>query len=165
MSFLEPYSKSMASLFLLLLFAFVSFSNPLVSAQKALTAYDILQQYGFPVGILPVGVTGYELDRVTGEFSLYLNQKCRFSIESYALEYKPTIKGVISQGRIRNLKGVTVKVLLLWLNIVEVVNDGYDLQFSVGIASANFPIDGFYESPQCGCGFDCGKAGKLVAAS
>lgn len=156
------FSKLMASLLLL---AFISFSSSLVSAQKALTAYDILQQYGFPVGILPVGVTGYELNRATGEFSLFLNQKCKFKIESYELEYKPTVQGVISQGRIRKLKGVSVKIVLLWLSIVEVVNDGDDLQFSVGIASANFPLDSFYESPQCGCGFDCDKAGSLVSAS
>lgn len=29
------------------------------------------------------------------------------------------------------------------------------LEFSVGIASASFGIDNFYECPQCGCGFDC----------
>ncbi|XP_022991260.1 uncharacterized protein At5g01610-like [Cucurbita maxima] len=156
------FSKLMASLLFL---AFVSFSSPLVSAQKALTAYDIIQQYGFPVGILPLGVTGYELDRDTGSFSLFLDQKCKFTIDSYELEYKPTITGVISQGRLSKLKGVSVKILILWLSIVEVVSDGDELGFSVGIASANFPIDSFYESPQCGCGFDCNKVGSLVSAS
>lgn len=149
----------------LLFLALISFSTSLVSAQKTLTAYDIIQQYGFPVGILPIGVTAYELNRATGEFSLFLNQRCKFSIESYELEYKSTVRGVISQGRIRKLKGVSVKIVLLWLSIVEVVNDGDDLQFSVGIASANFPIDSFYESPQCGCGFDCNKVESLVSAS
>ena len=40
------------------------------------------------------------------------------------------------------------------------VKDDDELQFSVGIASANFPLDGFDESPSCGCGFDC--VGKEV---
>ncbi|KAG2324387.1 hypothetical protein Bca52824_007115 [Brassica carinata] len=43
----------------------------------------------------------------------------------------------------------------LWLNIVEVIRNGDELEFSVGITSANFVIEEFYESPQCGCGFDC----------
>ncbi|KAG6575818.1 hypothetical protein SDJN03_26457, partial [Cucurbita argyrosperma subsp. sororia] len=149
----------------LLFLAFVSLSSPLVSAQKALTAYDIIQQYGFPVGILPLGVTGYKLDRDTGSFSLFLDQKCKFAIDSYELEYKPTVTGVISQGKLSKLKGVSVKILILWFSIVEVVSDGDELGFSVGIASANFPIDSFYESPQCGCGFDCNKVGSLVSAS
>ncbi|KGN45500.2 uncharacterized protein LOC101206914 [Cucumis sativus] len=157
------FSKLMASLLLL---ASISLSTSLVSDPEALTAYDILQQYGFPVGILPIGATGYQLNRATGEFSLYLSQKCKFKIDSYELEYKSTLQGVISKGRIRKLKGVSVKIFLLWLSIVEVVNDGDDLQFSVGIASANFPLDSFYESPRCGCGFDCDNgAGSLVSAS
>ncbi|KAL4038863.1 hypothetical protein IC575_002499 [Cucumis melo] len=157
------FSKLLASLLLL---ASISLSTSLISDPKTLTAYDILQQYGFPVGILPIGATGYELNRATGEFSLYLNQRCKFKIDSYELEYKSTVQGVISQGRIRKLKGVSVKIVLLWLSIVEVVNDGDDLQFSVGIASANFPLDSFYESPRCGCGFDCDNgAGSLVSAS
>ncbi|KAG6593208.1 uncharacterized protein At5g01610-like [Cucurbita pepo subsp. pepo] len=149
-----------------LLLAFISLSSiPLACAQKSLSAYDILQQYGFPVGILPVGVTGYEFNKATGEFSLFLNRKCRFWIDSYELEYKPTVKGVISQGVIKNLKGVSVKILLIWFNIVEVVSDSDELRFSIGVASANFPINSFYESPQCGCGFDCDKVGSLVSAS
>ncbi|WOK93098.1 hypothetical protein Cni_G01791 [Canna indica] len=54
-----------------------------------------------------------------------------------------------------NLKGVSVKVLFFWLNIIEVrlLNDS--LRFSVGIASADFTLSNFYISPQCGCGLDC----------
>lgn len=48
-----------------------------------------------------------------------------------------------------------MQVLFLWLNIVEVTRVHDELGFSVGIASASFPIDNFFESPQCGCGFDC----------
>ncbi|CAN0922731.1 Polyadenylate-binding protein-interacting protein 10 [Linum grandiflorum] len=43
----------------------------------------------------------------------------------------------------------------IWLNIVEVVHDDGQMQFSVGITSADFPLDGFDETPQCGCGFNC----------
>lgn len=119
------------------------------------TAYEILERCDFPVGLLPNGVTGYEFNEDSGEFKVHLSQTCKFHIESYQLEYKSTITGVLSKDRITHLKGVSVKVLILWLNIVEIVKEDDELQFSVGIASANFPVDGFEESPTCGCGFDC----------
>lgn len=71
------------------------------------------------------------------------------------MRYKSTISGTISKNRIRDLKGISVQVLFLWLNIVEVVRDGDELEFSVGIASANFGIENFEVCPQCGCGLNC----------
>uniref|UniRef100_A0A5B7BXF8 DUF538 domain-containing protein n=1 Tax=Davidia involucrata TaxID=16924 RepID=A0A5B7BXF8_DAVIN len=147
--------------------AFLCVSLSFVSAtgdgDGKLSAYEVLQQYDFPIGIIPKGVTGYDLNAATGEFSAYLNGTCSFSLEnSYQLRYKSTIKGVISKDRLKKLKGVSVKVLLFWLDIVEVKRNGNDLEFSVGIVSATFPIDNFEECPQCGCGLDCvnGKARK-----
>ncbi|GAB4829719.1 hypothetical protein Ancab_019371, partial [Ancistrocladus abbreviatus] len=109
------------------------------------------------VGLLPKGITGYELDESTGKFSAYLDENCRFSLEgSYQLDYKPTIKGYISSGKLSSLEGVKVKLLFLWVNIIEVYRSGGSLEFSVGITSAGFPIDNFFVSSQCGCGLDCG---------
>ncbi|ESQ36654.1 hypothetical protein EUTSA_v10008908mg [Eutrema salsugineum] len=120
------------------------------------TAYSLLQSYNFPVGILPKGVVSYDLDESTGKFHAYFNKSCSFALQgSYQLDYKSTISGYISENKITKLTGVKVKVLFLWLNIVEVIRNGDELEFSVGITSANFAIEEFYESPQCGCGFDC----------
>ncbi|XP_031375901.1 uncharacterized protein LOC116190355 [Punica granatum] len=126
--------------------------------------YEALQGFNFPEGLLPKGATGYELDEDTGRFRAYLNGSCSFSLEgSYQLKYKSTINGYISQNKLTKLSGIRVKVLFVWLNIVEVVRRGDELEFSVGIASASFSIDNFYECPQCGCGFDClsGQTSKL----
>ena len=104
----------------------------------------------------------------TGRLHAYLNSSCSFSLEgSYQLKYKSTISGIISNNRLKDLSGISVKVLFLWLNIVEVIRDGDELEFSVGIASASFPIDNFYECPQCGCGLDCvnRKVSKLRVKS
>ena len=144
----------------------IALSTPLSSetgdGDETLSAYQALQQYGFPAGILPKGVTRYELDRETGEFRAYLNETCSFDLEgSYSLKYQPTITGVVSRGRIGELRGVSVKVLFFWLDIVEVVRSGDQLQFSVGILSASFPIENFAVCPQCGCGLVCG-AGRPV---
>ncbi|CAF1923534.1 unnamed protein product [Brassica oleracea] len=120
------------------------------------TAYTLLQSYNFPVGILPKGVLSYDLDEPTGKFHAYFDKSCSFALQgSYQLDYKSTISGVISENKLTKLTGVKVKVLFLWLNIVEVIRDGDELEFSVGITSANFAIEEFYESPRCGCGFDC----------
>ncbi|KAL6527598.1 hypothetical protein OROMI_029409 [Orobanche minor] len=120
------------------------------------TAYEMLQSYDFPAGILPVGVTHYDLDKSSGKFNAYFNNSCSFSLEgSYELKYKSRISGYIYKDRLADISGVSVKVLFLWLNIVEVTRNGENLEFSVGIASADFPIDNFYVCPQCGCGLNC----------
>ncbi|GLU16825.1 hypothetical protein SLE2022_332390 [Rubroshorea leprosula] len=125
-------------------------------ADDTRTAYEILQGYNFPVGLLPKGIVKYDLDPSTGKFHAYWNASCAFSLEgSYQLKYQSTISGYISDKKLTGLTGVSVKVFFFWLNIVEVDRSGDELEFSVGIASAAFPIDSFYESPQCGCGFDC----------
>lgn len=144
------------SLTSILCFLYLLFSATAASRNEKPSAYEDLQRYDFPMGILPKGVKDYELNTKTGEFSAYLNSTCSFRLEnSYQLNYKPVIKGVISKGRLTKLSGVSVKVVLLWLNIVEVRRKGENLAFSVGLTSANFPIDNFEECPQCGCGLDC----------
>ncbi|RZB71370.1 hypothetical protein D0Y65_036029 [Glycine soja] len=99
-------------------------------------------EYGFPLGLLPKGAIGYSLNKDNDEFTVYFQGVCSFDIEAYML-------------KLYNLKGVTVKILLLWLNIVKVYRQGNDFYFSVGITSTDFDIENFLESPQCGCSFDC----------
>ncbi|KAJ8898602.1 hypothetical protein K2173_004215 [Erythroxylum novogranatense] len=153
---------SISAVLPILLLLLLSPLSPKAISGEVQTAYEILAGYNFPIGILPKGVTGYELDENTGKFNAYLNDSCSFSLEgSYQLKYKSTISGVISDNKLRELSGVSVKILFLWLNIVEVVRDGDELQFSVGIASANFAIDNFYVCPQCGCGLNCDNGSKV----
>nr|XP_043610517.1 uncharacterized protein LOC122582221 [Erigeron canadensis] len=123
------------------------------------TAYEALELYDFPTGLLPVGVTGYTLDQTTGAFEVYLPETCKYTVQGYNLRYQSTISGIISKDKLTNLKGISVKVLFVWVNIVEVSRDGDELYLSVGILSASFDISGFIESPQCGCGFDCNGLG------
>ena len=152
------------ALILFLLQSLLAASFPLTIADDKPSAYEVLQRYNFPVGLLPKGIVKYDLDESTGQFHAYLKGSCSFSLEgSYQLKYKSTISGIISNNRLKDLSGISVKVLFLWLNIVEVIRDGDELEFSVGMASASFPIDNFYECPQCGCGLDCvnGKVSKL----
>ncbi|KAI3449464.1 hypothetical protein Pfo_006129 [Paulownia fortunei] len=159
-SHFPPHMSSLTCLILTISLAFISASAPATEAADSPTVYEVLESYGFPVGLLPKGVTSYELNSATGKFSVYLNSSCSFTIDGYDLKYKTTITGTISTDKIKNLNGIQVKVLLFWVNIIEVTKDGDELELSVGIASADFGVDNFYESPQCGCGFDCVNAGK-----
>lgn len=128
------------------------------------TAYQVLQGYDFPAGLLPEGVKGYYLDSTTGKFSTYFNDNCTFSQGQYQLQFKSTIQGYISKGRLSSLDGVSVTFLRVSINIVEIVRQGNDINISVGIGSAWFPMDYFEESPQCGCGMSCSlrQAKKLL---
>ncbi|XP_017970819.1 PREDICTED: uncharacterized protein At5g01610 [Theobroma cacao] len=159
----KPFS-SIAFLPYILLFLISSSSSSSSSASgdNTLTAYEVLEEYDFPIGLLPNGVLSYELDNSTGEFSVYLNGSCTFSIDSYELKYKSTITGVISKDKLTSLSGIKVKVLFLWLNIRSVIRDDDELELSVGIASADFSVDNFSECPTCGCGFDCDTVGRKI---
>ena len=139
-------------------------SPPVTSANENPTAYEVLQDYNFPVGLLPEGVLGYELNSTTGKFIAYLNDTCSFSEGAYQLKYLSTIKGNISNGKLDSLEGVSVKFFHVWMNIVEILRRGNDIDFSVGVGKAWFPIEYFEESPQCGCGMNCGRrqARKLL---
>ncbi|XP_071687106.1 uncharacterized protein At5g01610-like [Rutidosis leptorrhynchoides] len=153
-----PTSPAIHSLLILssiALLLIISVELPLSSAAGTPTAYEKLLEYDFPVGLLPIGVTGYELNTDTGEFKAYLKETCTFKIQGYNLKYKSTISGVIEKGKLKNLSGINVKILIVWLNIVEVSRKGDTLDFSVGIMSAGFGVSNFIESPECGRGFDC----------
>lgn len=120
------------------------------------TAYEVLEEYGFPVGLLPKGVQSYDLDPSTGKFSVRLGGVCSFKLRgAYDVEYRSTVTGRISDKRLYDLNGISVKVLFFWLNIVEVHVDGDVVHFSVGVTSASFPASNFEKCPQCGCGMDC----------
>lgn len=148
---------------LLSLLLLVSLSSTFADDTQ-LTAYEALEEYDFPAGLLPVGVTGYTLDEETGEFQVFLNNACTYSVQGYDLKYQSTISGTISKDKITDLKGISVKVLFFWVNIVEVTRDDDELSLSVGILSASFDISGFVESPQCGCGFDCNSLPEITNA-
>ncbi|XP_077224233.1 uncharacterized protein LOC143857682 [Tasmannia lanceolata] len=122
---------------------------------KNLTAYEMLESYNFPKGILPQGVKGYVLNQ-DGSFEAYLDGECNFAVEGgYSLSYRKTISGKVSVGSLKELRGVSVKVLFIWLGISEVSSVDGQLDLYVGPVSASFPLSNFEECPRCGCGLDC----------
>ncbi|KAK4758636.1 hypothetical protein SAY87_019937 [Trapa incisa] len=90
---------------------------------------------------------------------LFQSPPAASSLDSYeALQEFNFPKGLLPKGVIGyelDRDSGKFRILFLWMNIVEVTRVN-DLEFSVGIASASYDIDNFFESTQCGCGFDCG---------
>ncbi|XP_073013551.1 uncharacterized protein [Typha latifolia] len=122
------------------------------------TAYQMLERFNFPRGILPEGVRSYQL-RQDGSFEVYLSSDCEFEVSGkYLLRYKRKIAGKVQSGSLEELNGVSVKVLFLWIGIDKVQRNGDELSFYVGPLSASFPTDNFDECPECRCGFDCAAA-------
>ncbi|XP_047320765.1 uncharacterized protein At5g01610-like [Impatiens glandulifera] len=159
-----PHHHQRSTIIIIIISALISFFF-LVSSSAAdqPSAYEVLKSYNFPIGILPKGVTGYELEESTGKFAVYLNGSCGFAIEnSYKLEYKSTIKGFLQKGKLSKLEGVKVKLLFVWVDIIDIERSDDSLVFSVGIAWAGFTVDNFEESPQCGCGFNCNSSLELL---
>ncbi|RVW60376.1 hypothetical protein CK203_089873 [Vitis vinifera] len=97
------------------------------------TAYEVLEDYNFPVGLFQKSV--YE--------------------GGYRLKYEPTIKGYISNGKISSLEGVSVMFFHKWRKIVEILRRDNHIHFSAGVARDRFHIKDFEECPQCVCSMNC----------
>jgi hypothetical protein len=124
----------------------------------------MLEGFGFPRGILPVGVTGYKYRPSDGAFEVYLDGDCEFEVDGrYRLTYRRTISGNVEGGSIRNLGGVSVRMFLFNLGVDRVVME--HLMFYVGPLSQAFPVDGFEESPECRCRRGVAAMGDGVAAA
>jgi hypothetical protein len=125
-------------------------------SSEQLSAYTVLEQFGFPRGILPANAGAYTLNSDDGSFVINLESPCSLDLDSgYQLKYRSQITGRIETGAIRKLTGVSVKVLFFWVSIDEAIRDGDELLFYVGVVSASFPVSNFYICPECGCGLQC----------
>lgn len=108
----------------------------------------MLEQYNLSRGILPDGVTGYDL-RPDGSFEVYLPGDCSIRVGETAIRYSSLVAGNIQSQWIRALKGVKVRVLLTWIAISEVNRTDDQLNFFAGRISKSFPVDKFASRPQC----------------
>ncbi|EXB81016.1 hypothetical protein L484_001571 [Morus notabilis] len=75
------------------------------------SVYQVPRNYDLPSGLLPKGVKNYDLDLSTGKFAAYFNNSCSFSVEGpYQLNYKPAIRGFISNRKLESLEGLSTKL-------------------------------------------------------
>ncbi|GAV66970.1 DUF538 domain-containing protein [Cephalotus follicularis] len=71
----------MASLFIIC-FILMTISSPYVLTNDKLSAYEVLQEYNFPHGLLPKGVNGYEINGDELEFSVGFSSK-DFTVKNF----------------------------------------------------------------------------------
>uniref|UniRef100_A0ACD6A2Q4 Uncharacterized protein n=1 Tax=Avena sativa TaxID=4498 RepID=A0ACD6A2Q4_AVESA len=113
------------------------------------TAYEMLERYGFPPGILPEGAESYDLGS-DGSFQVNFPSDCCFRISKrYRLHYSSRIAGNIQNGSISGLEGVKVKIVFAWISIGEVGLDGGELRMHAGPLSKSFSADHFSTSLEC----------------
>jgi hypothetical protein len=160
MAFLPKAAAAAAPMAVLISLALLLLLPPQMQRCRALgisssssnsTAYEVLESYGFPSGLLPDTVTSYDLDEDDGSFTVSLESSCTVKIpsSSYTIKYSATITGTLEYERLSNLSGVKVKVLFIWWPISSIAVSGSSLVFSVSIASASYDISNFSESPVC----------------
>lgn len=126
---------------------FLAFAD--TQSYSTLTAYEMLENFDFPRGILPEGVQSYVM-RNDGGFDVFLGDYCDLKVSGdYLLRYKRKISGKLEPGSLKNLDGVSVKILFLWFGISEVIRSGDELSFYVGPFSVSFSVSNFEFCPQC----------------
>jgi len=122
-------------------------SDPLATTD----AYERIESFGFPQGILPHTITGYTFEPSSGRFTLYLEGECKVLIQhTYPLQYDKVITGLLSYGQLQDLRGIRVKAFYVWWSITAISRSNDDnLSFVVGILSAKFPLQSFDDPPIC----------------
>lgn len=157
----ETQRKSAVFAILAFLMLFISAA---AESSDGNTVYEVLESYNFPKGILPTNAKDYVLNQ-DGSFEVDLDKLCSFGIEAgYKLRYQRKISGNISSGYLKNLRGISVKIAFLWLDISAVELGDGQLDFYVGPFYAGFPLSNFYVCPSCGCGLDCDTSQMLLSS-
>ncbi|KAG6480098.1 uncharacterized protein LOC122020850 [Zingiber officinale] len=156
--------KIQSCVLLLLLVSALTLSSADSPGSEQPSAYEMLEKFDFPKGILPEGVQSYEL-KGDGSFTVFLAGDCKFKVDGgYVLKYGRKITGKVEAGALTNLNGVSVKILFAWFSIGSVARSDAALNFYVGPLSASFPVSNFEECPSCSCGFDCATAAAALSA-
>jgi hypothetical protein len=113
------------------------------------TAYNMLTKFGFPPGIIPQGVQGYDL-RQDGSFEMHFAGECALHVVGFKVRYSSRLAGNIGDRAIFGLEGVKVKIAFLWIRITEVTRAGGDIKVRLRTGGTmSYPVGDFSIIPQC----------------
>lgn len=112
------------------------------------TAYEMVENYGFPRGILPEGVTGYTLDP-NGSFEVYRPEDCHLDAGNLQVVISKRISGNIQNRTIQGLDGVKVKLVLKWFGVDQVERIDDRIQAHTRFVSRSLPVSKFATSLHC----------------
>ncbi|TYI19763.1 hypothetical protein ES332_A07G187600v1 [Gossypium tomentosum] len=120
-----------------------------VSCEKD-SIYDILKAHGLPMGLLPKGISRFDIDD-TGRFEVHLDQACNAKFESQ-LHFDTNVSGTLSYGQIGALSGIAAQELFLWFPVkgigVDVPSSGL-IYFDVGVVVKQLPLSMFETPKDC----------------
>ncbi|CAH8286262.1 unnamed protein product [Eruca vesicaria subsp. sativa] len=135
--------------FLVLLPLSLQDPNPKVKAPSR--AHAELTSYGFPIGLLPLSVKDYYINKTSGDFSLLLHGTCKITLppDNYLATYSDKVTGRITHGQIAELRGIRVRAFYQWWSITGIRSAGDSLVFEVGVVTAKYPSKNFDESLDC----------------
>ncbi|KAL6209042.1 hypothetical protein ACLB2K_019985 [Fragaria x ananassa] len=127
------------------------------------SVYEVLRAHGLPMGLLPKGVTKFEIDE-GGRFQVHLDQACNAKFES-ELHYDRNVSGTLSYGRIGALSGISAQELFLWFPVkgirVDVPSSGI-IYFDVGVVYKQFSLSLFETPPDCTAATADVDGGRLI---
>ena len=90
----------------------------------------ILAERGLPPGLLPPGIVDGEISE-DGRFSVQLPKKVVRKHGGHQVSYGPTVSGLVAQGRVLELEGVSAKQLM-WFPVRRIASTDEGLTFTVG---------------------------------
>lgn len=141
---------NMETLFMIFLCFSISLLFSPAKGDDRQTAYQVLQSYNLPIGILPKGALGYTLDPTSGKFLVNLSSSCGFRVGDYKIKYSSPITGEISKNNLGALGGVKVKVSMFWISIENVSRNQDQLAFKIGrFGTKHFKVSHFNSCPDC----------------
>lgn len=147
----------------LFLINFLSISS--IFALESSSIYEILKSNGLPMGLLPKGVTQFNVDD-SGRFQVNLERECNAKFEN-ELHYDRNVTGTISYGQIADLAGISAQDLFLWFPVkviyVDVPSSGV-IYFDVGVVSKQFSLSIFETPKECTAAEAVGGVGSIAKA-
>ena len=151
--FSPPRTNMKTSLFLVsfLILLPLSLQDPTPEVKAPTRAHAELTNHGFPIGLLPLSVKDYYINKTSGDFSLFLHGTCKITLppDNYLATYSNKVTGRITKGQIAELRGIRVRAFFQWWSITGIRSSGDNLVFEVGVVTAKYPSKNFDASLDC----------------
>ena len=110
--------------------------SPAETSRRNLIDHDL------PPGLLPDNVTTVAFEPTSGHFDLSLASEVRRVFAGYKVRYKTRLTGVMTKGRIYQLRGVQAK-RGVWFPVTGMVAEGASIAFQVGPITKRLPRSEF----------------------
>ncbi|CAN8252366.1 unnamed protein product [Cochlearia groenlandica] len=144
---------NLLSLFLISFLTLLSLSlqDQIITIKSPTRAHAELTSHGFPIGLLPLTIKDYVINKTSGEFSLFLDGSCKITLppDNYLATYSNEVKGRIFPGQISDLRGIRVRAFFKWWSITGIRSSGENLVFEVGGVTAKYPSKNFDDTLDC----------------